>query len=358
VVKGKWAAPVLPARFSPGTAPNGASAERLDSEGRGGHDGGGHALAESIAMNRGDSGMQSVAAPTPILVNPAAGPRAVSTRRRLEAALSKRGLSATVTEMRPGQLRQIVAELRDARLPIVAVAGGDGTLRAAAGVLAGSDTALAVIPAGSLNSFARRIGIPGVDAALDALEDGRTVSVSIGVVDDHVFLNTATFGQYATVVRRRERLRRWMGKWPAAGVAFARAVRRLQPVSITIDLPEGTLARETPLLWVGLGRSSFPRARAADVPVEAHDLEVVLARVANRRVAFAFLTRLFLRALRERPSTDDRAVDILHTRHLVLRAPERIEATLDGEVFRFRSPTAVSIQSDGLKVVAPRTAVD
>lgn len=301
--------------------------------------------------------MQSDPAPTPILVNPAAGRRAVSTRKRLEAALSKRSLSATVTEVRPEQLREIVGVLRDAKVPVVAIAGGDGTLRAAAGVLAGSHTALAIVPAGSLNSFARRIGISTVDAALDALQNGRTVSVSIGVVDDHVFLNTATFGQYATVVRRRDQLRKWTGKWPAAGIAFARAVRRLQPVSITIDLPDGTIERETPLLWVGLGRSSFPRARAADVPIDAADLEVVLVRVANRRVAFAFLTRLFVRALREQLSTEDAAIDILHTQHLVLREPEQIEATLDGEVFRFRSPTTVSIQSAGLRVVAPRAAV-
>src|SRR5690606_39063178 len=301
--------------------------------------------------------MQRVATPAPILVNPTAGPRAVPTRRRLEGVLAKRGLALTVAEMRPGELRTTVRALRDAGAPVVAVAGGDGTVRAAASVLAGSDTALAIVPTGSLNSFARRIGISSMDAALDALEDGRTVSVSSGVVDDHVFLNTATFGQYATVVRRRERLRRWMGKWPAAGVAFARAVRRLQPVSITIDLPDGTIERETPLLWVGLGRSSFPRARAADVPIDARDLEVVLARVANRRIAFAFLARIFLRALRERPATDDRAIDLLHTHHLVLRAPDRIEATLDGEVFQFRAPTAVSIQADGLKVVAPRAAL-
>lgn len=298
--------------------------------------------------------MEGGAAPIPILVNPAAGARAVNTRRRLEAALSRHRISATITELGPGQLRQVVGALRDANTPVVAVAGGDGTLRAAAGVLAGSGTALAIVPAGSLNSFARRLGIDSVDDALDALEHGRMVSVSIGIVDDHVFLNTATFGQYATVVRRRERLRRWMGKWPAAGVAFARAVRRLHPVSITIDLPGGTIERETPLLWAGLGRSSFPRARAADVPMDACDLEVVVARVASRRVAFAFLTRLFIRALREQPSTEDPAIDILHTRHLVLRAPAQIEATLDGEVFRFRAPTAVGIQRDALRVVAPR----
>lgn len=299
--------------------------------------------------------MEDGGAPIPILVNPAAGGRAVNTRRRLEAALSRHDLSATITEIRPGQLLQVVGALRDAKVPVIAVAGGDGTLRAAAGVLAGSATALAVVPAGSLNSFARRLGIGSLDDGLDALEHGHTVSVSIGIVDDHVFLNTATFGQYATVVRRRERLRPWMGKWPAAGVAFARAIRRLRPVSITIDLPGGTIERETPLLWAGLGRSSFPRARAADVPMDATDLEVVLARVTSRRVAFAFLTRLFIRAVRERPSTDDPAIDIMHTQNLVLRAPGQIEATLDGEVFRFSAPTAVGIQRDALMVVAPRT---
>jgi undecaprenyl-diphosphatase len=297
--------------------------------------------------------MRRQVAPTPILLNLAAGGQAVRTRRRLDAAVARSEAPVEIHELGAAQLIATVRALRAADAPVVAIAGGDGTLRAAAGVLAGGDTVLAVIPTGSLNSFARRLGITGLDGALEVLASGRTVSVSVGIVDDHVFLNTATFGQYATVVRRRERLRRWMGKWPAASVAFARAVRRLRPVSITIELPEGRIERDTPLLWAGLGQSSFPRARAFDAPIDATDLEIVLARVTTRRAAFAFLTRIFIRALREGPSTHDRAIDILHTRHLLLRAPAVIEATLDGEVFRFSAPTAVGIQANALRVLVP-----
>lgn len=289
----------------------------------------------------------------PILLNPSAGGRAIAARERLEAVLRNRGIRVSLRQVTADRMAATVRALRDADVPIIGVAGGDGTLRAAAEVLAGGQTALAVLPTGTLNNFARRLGITDLESAADALAHAHVLRVPLGVVDDRVFLNTATFGQYAAVVRRREHLRRWIGKWPAAGVAFARAVRVLQPVSIAIDVPAGRLERATPLVWVGLGRSSFPRARRSDAPINAEFLEVVVADVPTRRSAFAFLTRLFLRMLGDRPSTQDAAIEVLHTTHLLLRGPARIEATFDGEVFRLAAPVAVSFQPGALRVIAP-----
>jgi len=154
-------------------------------------------------------------------------------------------------------------------------------------------------------------------------------------------------------VRRRERLRRWMGKWPAAGFAFARTLRRLHPISLAIDLPEGPVERVSPLLWVGMGRATFPRPSRGAVPADEEALEVVIAHVRTRRAAFAFLARLFVRAVRERPSTGDRVIEMVHTRSLLLRRPHFLEATLDGELFRFAAPVAVSVQDAALDVVVP-----
>jgi diacylglycerol kinase family enzyme len=288
----------------------------------------------------------------PILVNASAGGHA-PVARRLEEAMGRLGLRFQLHDLPPDRLPAVARALRDADVPIIGVAGGDGTIRTVAEVLAGGESALAVLPVGSLNHFARRLGIPDLDAAAAALAGGHVACVPVGLVDEHVFLNTATFGQYAAVVRRREEMRRWLGKWPAAGVAFLRVVRRLRTFSITVDLPDGAIERTTPLLWVGVGHASFPRVRLAAAALDADQLEVVIARVASRRHAVAFLTRLFVRTLHARPSTQDRAVEVLHTRHLVLRGPTPVEATLDGEVVRVHAPLAVSLQPRALRVIAP-----
>mgnify|MGYP006186398131 CR=1 FL=1 len=54
-------------------------------------------------------------------------------------------------------------------------------------------------------------------------------------MDDRVFLNTATFGVYAEVVRRRERLRPWLSKWPAAALALLLWLVRLRRLEVAAE---------------------------------------------------------------------------------------------------------------------------
>ena len=90
----------------------------------------------------------------------------------------------------------------------VAVAGGDGTLNCAAGILAGTGVALAVLPFGTMNLLAKDLGIPlELDAAIASLRTGRPRAVDLGEVNGHVFLINSVIGMPARVARHRERLR-------------------------------------------------------------------------------------------------------------------------------------------------------
>ncbi len=90
----------------------------------------------------------------------------------------------------------------------VAVAGGDGTLNCAAGILAGTGVALAVLPFGTMNLLAKDLGIPlELDAAIAGLRTGRPRAVDLGEVNGHVFLINSVIGMPARVARHRERLR-------------------------------------------------------------------------------------------------------------------------------------------------------
>lgn len=78
--------------------------------------------------------------------------------------------------------------------------GGDGTLRAAARGLAGSDTALAAVPAGTVNVWARETGIPrGIRSALDAHLSGQTLRVDLGLAGGDRFLLMAGIGWDAAI---------------------------------------------------------------------------------------------------------------------------------------------------------------
>jgi diacylglycerol kinase family enzyme len=102
---------------------------------------------------------------------------------------------------------------------VVVALGGDGTLNEAANGLAGTDTALAALPGGSTNVFARTIGLPNdpieaTGAVIDGLAAGRIEEVGLGVVNGRHFLFHVGLGFDAAVVEqveRRAQLKRWAG---------------------------------------------------------------------------------------------------------------------------------------------------
>jgi diacylglycerol kinase family enzyme len=102
---------------------------------------------------------------------------------------------------------------------VVVVLGGDGTQNEGANGLAGTETALAVLPGGSTNVFARTIGLPNdpIEATgvlLDALAKQSMRKVGLGSVNDRYFLFHTGVGFDAAVVRqveRRDTFKRWFG---------------------------------------------------------------------------------------------------------------------------------------------------
>lgn len=102
---------------------------------------------------------------------------------------------------------------------VVVVMGGDGTLNEAANGLVGTDTALAVLPGGSTNVFARTLGLPNdpIEATgvlLDSLADEAIRSIGLGAVDGRCFLFHTGLGFDAAVVEqveRRSSLKRYAG---------------------------------------------------------------------------------------------------------------------------------------------------
>jgi diacylglycerol kinase family enzyme/membrane-associated phospholipid phosphatase len=117
----------------------------------------------------------------------------------------------------------------------IGVSGGDGTVNAAAEAALTAGRPLVVFPGGTLNHFARDIGLATMDDAVAAVEGGSAVGIDVGMIAGRPFLNTASFGSYVDLVDARERLERTIGKWPAMVVALVRVLRRAEPLRIEID---------------------------------------------------------------------------------------------------------------------------
>jgi undecaprenyl-diphosphatase len=115
------------------------------------------------------------------------------------------------------------------------VAGGDGTVNAAAGVALERGLPLLVVPAGTLNHFARDAGLDTVEDAIEAVRNGTLIEVDVAEIAGEPFLNTASFGAYVDLVDAREQLEHRVGKWPAVVVALVRVLRRSDPVTVEIE---------------------------------------------------------------------------------------------------------------------------
>src|SRR5690242_13341436 len=150
----------------------------------------------------------------PIVLNQAAGPgHANQVVQELEALFAPHGLQAHVLAASEGV--GLVERAREAVRggpPIVVAAGGDGTVNALASLLRGKPTALGILPLGTLNHFARDLGIPlELKDAAAVIAGGRTIDVDVGEVNGRTFVNNASLGLYPAIVQERRRRQRRNG---------------------------------------------------------------------------------------------------------------------------------------------------
>lgn len=166
-----------------------------------------------------------------VVVNTAAGP-ALSRDpvRKLREGLP----DATIIEVEdPEQLEDALRTAAQDRA--LGIAGGDGSINAAAAVADEAGKPLLVVPAGTLNHLARDLGLESVDDAVEAVHAGSAAAVDVATIDGRLFLNTASFGSYVELVDARERLQTKIGKWPAVVVALVRVLHRSSPCRVEID---------------------------------------------------------------------------------------------------------------------------
>lgn len=162
--------------------------------------------------------------------------------------------------------------------PWVVVGGGDGTLSHAANLLAGTETALGVLPLGTGNTFARSVGVPlDLAGAARVVAHGQTTAVDVGRVNGRVFLNSVALGLSAQIARSLGGdLKRRLGllAWPAVG---ARVLLRHRALDLTLTYAGGTLRLHTHQLLVANGRYVAGPLRAApDASVADRQLDVLV----------------------------------------------------------------------------------
>jgi diacylglycerol kinase family enzyme len=284
-----------------------------------------------------------------VLMNTSAGPARPAGETALARALATHRIYAVIEETTPADLGPRLEQL--AGRPMVGVAGGDGTQRTAARILAGSGSILVPFPTGTLNHFARRLGLGDLDAAARAIREGSVRSLPVGRANGRVFMNTAVTGAYPRFIQIRDRLRPFITKWPATGIAALHVLATAPRVAVEVRTPGTHCDVRTVLVWVGVGSYSYPEPHEAPPPEPDDALEVVVLARAGRRAAFT-LAAATARHRRGDHAALERAARFMRVPWLQLDSPHPIPIALDGERRLIEPPVTFRYEPGALRVLA------
>lgn len=294
-------------------------------------------------------------APATVIVNSSAGAGCppdwqALLQRKFEAA----SLAAQVRVVDNGA--DIALAVRQALLegaPMVVAGGGDGTVSAVASGLVDTGVALGVLPMGTLNHFARDLGIPlEQDGAIAVLAGGRALEVDAGEVNGRIFINNSSLGIYPDIVRDREQRQRRLGhgKWRALLAASIAALRRYPVLKVHVDVDGQTLVRRTPFVFIGNNEYTMQGFEIGERA--ALDRGTLSLYLTQRMGRFAML-RLALMALFRRLE-QARDFDAVTAREFVVRTGHRrLRVATDGEVTVMETPLQYRLRPGALRVMVP-----
>jgi len=273
--------------------------------------------------------------------------------RELTAIFADAGHTVTTTLAEGGGVIDGLKAAAKAKGTEALVAGGgDGTISGAAGIAVEAGLPLGILPLGTMNLFARSLGLPAdMKEAAAAAAASPPRAIDIGTANGRVFIHVVSLGLHPAMVAEREkrehgsRITKMIGS-VGAWVRVLRKPRRFR-LSIAVDGRRietdtiGAVVSNNPL-----GKGHLPYADRLDGGVLG--LYVTTAR--TRSEIMRVTAGAALGVLADSPLIEHRdtaAVDI------VVSSPRGVPVTIDGELIRLTGKLAIEIVPGGLKVLAP-----
>jgi diacylglycerol kinase family enzyme len=295
-----------------------------------------------------DGGMPAVPAVPPrrpfLIMNPRSGGGKVT---KFGLKQKAENLGARVALLEGPQIVDVAALARQAvadGADLLGVAGGDGTQALVAGIAAEHGLPFLVISAGTRNHFALDLGLDRDDpaAGLAALTDGEELRVDLGLIAGRTFVNNASFGAYAEVVRspayRDDKRGTTLQMLPDLLSGHQGARLSAQAAGTTFDAPQALLVSNNPYEMsdiAGLGR----RAR-----LDTGTLGVAAVRIDSARQAAELIRR-----------GHGNELAMLTAGQVIVDADAaQIPVGIDGETVLLPTPVHCTIQPRALRVVVPR----
>jgi diacylglycerol kinase family enzyme len=280
---------------------------------------------------------------------------------QLEMAFAAAGALAEFEIVPAKDLQARLEAARDAgkrgEIDAVVIGGGDGSVSSAAGLLADTGVPLGVLPLGTLNHFAKDLGMPlELEEAAAAIARGELKTVDVGEVNGHSFVNNSVLGVYPYMVIDRERRRRrhGLGKWVAMSLAFVRMLWRFPRRRLKLEIAGEDTNYRTPCLFVGVNEYGLNRLELRRKSgMDRGELWLLVAKHQHSWSFLRFALRAAFGGLEEAGDFDLHRCGTADVRTRARRVP----VACDGEVVRLRSPLHYRLRPHALTVLVPSAAM-
>ncbi|MER7166343.1 diacylglycerol/lipid kinase family protein [Micromonospora sp. NPDC000207] len=263
-------------------------------------------------------------------------------------------LIGTYPVERPGELERSLHEAVGRGPDLLVTGGGDGTLSAAARLLAHADMALGLLPLGTSNNFARTVGVPiDLDGAIGVLTDGKVIDVDLGLAGEMRFANHVGIGLSADIMRHTpHRLKRFTGRLAYPTTALALLTRH-RPMRATVRAAGREHEFVTHQMFVANG--GFQAGRPITADADADDRLLVAYPVGGPAVP-----GLLWDAVRNAVTGHRRTLGddpFLAVSELVVETDRPARVEVDGELCG-QTPIRIGLDANALRVMAPADSPD
>ncbi len=289
----------------------------------------------------------------PALINVASG-TADQAREALQG-----NAAFDVLEVEPDALAQAVRAAVQDGAPRILIAGGDGTIGTAASVLVGEKAEMAILPGGTLNHFARDLGIPIEPAQALALASGDGVvdRADVGTVNGHLFLNTSSVGAYVRFVRVRERLEKRFGYRIASFLAALRILFQLRLIAVELEVDGERKIYRTPLVFLGVDERELQMPTLGSRVKNGRDgLHVMIVRGRGRARLLALGLAAVSRGVNAASRTPE--LDSFIVDGCTITRKKGGPVAVDGELVTMDRVLQYAVQRKALHVVVPHAEAD
>jgi len=285
----------------------------------------------------------------PLILNPKA--KSERARRAFQFVMENATRFAIYATNTADEARELACRFKDEGEPVVVAAGGDGTLNAVVRGLAGGETTLGILPTGTMNVFAREMGIPfdQLKRALQVIDEGNVEEVDLFEVNKTPFMQMAGVGFDAQVIEETSgESKKALG--PLAYLLSAVKVLGDKPPRTTVTFEEGNTVEGVAVL-LGNGTlygGQFRLFRKAD---NADDLLDV---VVFKEAGLKFVRDTLAGLARGGVKADSGTVEYYQSSGVRVRCEREVPVEVDGEFWGRATDLEFCHSERKLRVLAPK----